>query len=83
MAVRTGANSLSRSKKTKSRLETFLKSNFKELTVIADVETLKHPNAVDARLQHMRALLSQLISIQIQVETGSRLVTGKTEQKMF
>lgn len=37
------------------------------LTVISDIKTLKHTNAVNARLQNMSTLLSQLIAVQIQV----------------
>ena len=54
-----------------------------KLTVIANVETLKHANAMNARFKHVRTLLTQLVSIKIQVETSCRLVAGKTKQKML
>lgn len=46
-----------------------------QLTVISNIKTLKNPHAMNTRLQHMSALLTQLISIKVQMQTSCRLIT--------
>lgn len=53
------------------------------LTVISDIKTLKHTNAVNARLQNMSTLLSQLIAVQIQVKSSGRFIASQSQEKML
>jgi len=55
----------------------------KQLTVVANVQALQDTHAMNARLENMRALLTQLVAIQVEMQPSSRFVACETQQKML